>query len=554
MPNKAERDAWKEKLVNDAEQKILELTDSDKFKDYLNTLSKFHGYSQRNVDFIFAQDPTATQVAGYKQWQNDFNRHVNKGAKSIRISAPIIKKLTEEDKKRLDTTEDKAIVGYRFIPIFDIKQTSGDPVLSAKDFVKENLQEHKNVTDLYNSFKNYLNDKTNLSISEDNITQPGVKGYFVPKTNEIVIDNKEQDSALKLKTLYHEYAHSQLHGLTSEFKDRPREYKETQAEAVAYVAMQNIGVDTSDYSLGYVATWAKDKDLIHKAISEIQKVSNRTIDLTAELTKKLQLDQKQEKVVVEEFIPDTNIKEHVNQLKDLLNRKQKEIEHSTKLVEDNPTSFEADISAKNLPELKQEVTELTKVLNEYKDHPDNLKENGLKEEAVYNVIVHAKDAVEATKKLYNNNLANAIEESFTLSDMNSKEEADYFRQTVDWVGVAEIDNSHNAIRSWGNGYYSNEFIERDNINPYQENTKIINNKFNLGQEAKPQQPNLSDQYKALHDKLKEPGANKQQIQEQLNKVRTEISQKTQQQLKDFAKANPDMRQPRVEKEHQTLQR
>lgn len=380
MPNKAERDAWKEKLVNDAEQKILELTDSDKFKDYLNTLSKFHGYSQRNVDFIFAQDPTATQVAGFKQWQTDFNRHVNKGAKSIRISAPIIKKLSEEDKKRLDTTEDKAIVGYRFIPIFDIKQTSGDPVLSAKDFVKENLQEHKNVTDLYNSFKNYLNDKTNLSVSEDNITQPGVKGYFVPRTNEIVIDNKEQDSALMLKTLYHEYAHSQLHGLTSEFKDRPREYKETQAEAVAYVAMQNIGVDTSDYSLGYVATWAKDKDLIHKAISEIQKVSNKTIDLTAELTKKLQLDQKQE------------------------------------------------------------------------------------------------------------------------------------------------------------------------------NTKTINNKFNLGQEAKPQQPNLSEQYKTLHGKLKEPGTNKQQTQEQLNKVRTEISQKTQQQLKDFAKANPDLKQPRVKKEQQTLQR
>lgn len=386
------------------------------------------------------------------------------------------------------------------------------------------------------------------------LKQPGVKGYFVPKANEIVIDNKEQDSALKLKTLYHEYAHSQLHGLTSEFKDRPREYKETQAEAVAYVAMQNIGVDTSDYSLGYVATWAKDKDLIHKAISEIQKVSNKTIDLTAELTKKLQLDQKQEKVVVEEFIPDTNIKEHVNQLKDLLNQKQKEIEHSIKLVEDNPTSFEADMSAKKLPGLNQEVTELTKVLNEYKDHPDNLKENGLKEEAIYNVIVQAKDAVEATKKLYNNDLANAIEESFTLSDIDSKEEADHFRQTVDWVGVADIDNSHNAIRSWGNGYYSNEFIERNNNNPYQENTKIINNKFNLGQESKPQQPNLSDQYKALHDKLKEPGTNKQQTQEQLNKVKTEISQKTQQQLKDFAKVNPDLKQPRVKKEQQTLQR
>lgn len=84
--------------------------------------------------------------------------------------------------------------------------------------------------------------------------------------------------------------------------------------------------------------------------------------------------------------------------------------------------------------------------------------------------------------------------------------------------------------------------------PYQENTKILDNK------ATQKQPALSDQYKALHDKLKEPGANKQQIQEQLNKVKIEISQKTQQQLKDFAKANPDLKQPRVKKEQQALQR
>ncbi len=94
---------------------------------------------------------------------------------------------------------------------------------------------------------------------------------------QIVIGGDEPDNALKLKTLYHEYAHSQLHGLKSAFKDRPRAYQETQAEAVAYVAMQNIGVDTSNYSLGYVATWAKDKAVIHSALSEIQQVSNKVI-------------------------------------------------------------------------------------------------------------------------------------------------------------------------------------------------------------------------------------------------------------------------------------
>jgi len=99
---------------------------------------------------------------------------------------------------------------------------------------------------------------------------------------------------LKLKTLYHEYAHSQLHGLKSAFKDRPRAYQETQAEAVAYVAMQNIGVDTSNYSLGYVATWAKDTAVIHSALSEIQQVSNKVIELSDGLTKQLGLQEVQQ--------------------------------------------------------------------------------------------------------------------------------------------------------------------------------------------------------------------------------------------------------------------
>ncbi|WP_409339664.1 ArdC-like ssDNA-binding domain-containing protein [Lactiplantibacillus plantarum] len=294
MPSKADVKAWKAQLFAQAEQQILKLTDSDRFKQYLNTLAKFHQYSARNIDLIYAQNPQATQVAGFKQWQTDFNRTVNKGAKSIRIAAPIIKKLTPAEQKRLDTTDERAIVGYRYLPIFDVAQTSGDPVLSAKDFVKENLTDHQNVTSLYNAFKDYLNQQTDLKVSEVPLaTLNGAKGYFQPSTNEIVIGGDESDNALKLKTLYHEYAHSQLHGLKSAFKDRPRAYQETQAEAVAYVAMQNIGVDTGNYSLGYVATWAKDKAVIHSALSEIQQVSNKVIELSDGLTKQLGLQEAQ---------------------------------------------------------------------------------------------------------------------------------------------------------------------------------------------------------------------------------------------------------------------
>lgn len=294
MPSKADVKAWKAQLVAQAEQQILKLTDSDRFKQYLNTLAKFHHYSARNIDLIYAQNPQATQVAGFKQWQTAFNRTVNRGEKAIRIAAPIIKKLTPAEKKRLDTTDERAIVGYRYLPVFDVSQTSGEPVLSAKDFVKENLADHQNVTSLYNAFKDYLNQQTDLKVSEVPLeTLNGAKGYFQPSTNEIVIGGDEPDNALKLKTLYHEYAHSQLHGLKSAFKDRPRAYQETQAEAVAYVAMQNIGVDTSNYSLGYVATWAKDKAVIHSALSEIQQVSNKVIELSDGLTKQLGLQEAQ---------------------------------------------------------------------------------------------------------------------------------------------------------------------------------------------------------------------------------------------------------------------
>ena len=294
MPSKADVNAWKAQLVAQAEQQILKLTDSDRFKQYLNTLAKFHHYSARNIDLIYAQNPQATQVAGFKQWQTAFNRTVNRGEKAIRIAAPIIKKLTPAEKKRLDTTDERAIVGYRYLPVFDVSQTSGEPVLSAKDFVKENLADHQNVTSLYNAFKDYLNQQTDLKVSEVPLeTLNGAKGYFQPSTNEIVIGGDEPDNALKLKTLYHEYAHSQLHGLKSAFKDRPRAYQETQAEAVAYVAMQNIGVDTSNYSLGYVATWAKDKAVIHSALSEIQQVSNKVIELSDGLTKQLGLQEAQ---------------------------------------------------------------------------------------------------------------------------------------------------------------------------------------------------------------------------------------------------------------------
>lgn len=294
MANKsrAEIQAWKQQLVHQAEIKLQALTTSTHFKAYLKTMAKFHHYSLRNINLIYAQDPQATQVAGFKQWQKDFSRQVTKGTKAIRIAAPITKRLTPEQQRQLGTKRDQAIVGYRYLPVFDVRHTTGKQIPQTQDFIKPELGEHTNVTPLYQAFKTYLNETTNLTVTERPMTENQARGYFAPKTNEIVIDSQELDQGMRLKTLYHEYAHSQLHGLTSAFKDRPRGYQEAQAEAVAYVAMQNIGIDTGDYSLGYVATWAKDQTVIHQALSEIKQVSNKTIEISDELVQDLRREQR----------------------------------------------------------------------------------------------------------------------------------------------------------------------------------------------------------------------------------------------------------------------
>lgn len=306
--SRAEIQAWKQQLVHQAEVKLQSLTTSANFKAYLKTMAKFHHYSLRNINLIYAQDPQATQVAGFKQWQKDFKRQVTKGAKAIRIAAPITKRLTPEQQRQLGTKRDQAIVGYRYLPVFDVRHTTGEQLPQTRDFIKTELGEHANVTPLYQAFKTYLNKTTDLTVTERPMTENQARGYFAPKTNEIVIDSQESDQGMRLKTLYHEYAHSQLHGLTSAFKDRPRGYQEAQAEAVAYVAMQNIGIDTGDYSLGYVATWAKDQTVIHQALSEIQQVSNKTIEISDELVRNLQrekrMGQSQNEALSQEVVPE----------------------------------------------------------------------------------------------------------------------------------------------------------------------------------------------------------------------------------------------------------
>jgi|GEM_PF-1219097 len=187
---------------------------------------------------------------------------------------------------------------------------------------------------------------------------------------------------------------------------------------------------------------------------------------------------------------------------------------------------------------KQDV----KLLNE--QNKSNEITESLGEIAKDKLVVKADNSVEAVKKLYNGNLQYAIQDSYTLSDISEKE-ADYFRKTATWEDVADIEKSNNAIKDLGNGYYADEYIDRDDNNPHSANQSILKNHDT-------EHPTLSQQYKNLLKQVPDPAKNNQQAEKQLKQVRQEISEQTQSELQAFAKNTPTLKQPKVERDEPTI--
>jgi len=183
-----------------------------------------------------------------------------------------------------------------------------------------------------------------------------------------------------------------------------------------------------------------------------------------------------------------------------------------------------------------------RLLNEQNKN-NEITEN-LGEIAKEKLVVKADNPVEAVKKLYNGNLQYAIQDSYTLSDISEKE-ADYFRKTATWEDVADIEKSNNAIKALGNGYYADEYIDRDDKNPHSANQSILKNHDT-------EHPTLSQQYKNLLKQVQDPAKNNQQAEKQLKQVRQDISNQTQSELKTFADNNPTNKQPKIEKNAPTI--
>ena len=279
-------------ITDKLEEGLKELFESEKYKTYLSTMSKFHNYSFNNTLLITMQKPEATLVAGYQAWQKNFERHVNKGEKAIRILAPAPYKIKEE-RDKLDPVTGEMMIdengmpqkeevevtipAFRAVSVFDVSQTDGKPIQ------KLEAQELLSAVEEYEDFVQALINVAPVPIGFEDI--PGdSKGYFHTEEKRIAVQENMSESQT-LKTMVHEVVHSMLHNKEINRDDlmeepvKDRNTKEVEAESVAYTVCQHFGIDTSDYSFGYIAGWSSGKDIkeLKSSLDIIRKTASELI-------------------------------------------------------------------------------------------------------------------------------------------------------------------------------------------------------------------------------------------------------------------------------------
>jgi len=259
-------------ITDKLEQGIKELFESEKFKEYLRTMSKFYNYSFNNTLLIAMQKPDATLIAGYTSWQRNFDRHVMKGEKGIKILAPAPYK-AQEEREKIDPATQKPMLdadgkpvtetvevmrpAFKVVSVFDVSQTDG------KELPDIAVDELTGSVENYAAFFEALKQESPVPISFEDIPG-GAKGYFSHAENRIAIQ-EGMSEIQTVKTAIHEIAHAKLHAIKPDEKVTPEERKdrhtkEVEAESVAYTVCQRYGIETSDYSFGYIAGWSSDKE------------------------------------------------------------------------------------------------------------------------------------------------------------------------------------------------------------------------------------------------------------------------------------------------------
>ena len=300
-------------ITDRLETGIQELFESERYKAYLTSMAKFHSYSFNNTLLIAMQG--GQLVAGYNKWRDDFHRNVKRGEKGIKILAPApykvkkeVPKLDEQGKpvmdkdgKPLTEVQETQVPAFKIVSVFDVSQTEGEPLPSiGVDELAGNVEQ-------YEDFFKALEQISPVPMAFEDIPG-GSHGYYHLTEKRIAI--QENMSELQtLKTAIHEIAHAKLHAIdpeapVTEQADRPdSRTREVQAESVAYAVCQHYGLDTSDYSFGYVAGWSSGKDLkeLRASLETIRATAHELITTIdghlAELQQQRQAQQAVEQIV-----------------------------------------------------------------------------------------------------------------------------------------------------------------------------------------------------------------------------------------------------------------
>lgn len=294
-------------ITDKLEAGLKELFESEKYKSYLSTMSKFHNYSFNNTLLIAMQKPEATLVAGYQAWQKNFERHVNKGEKAIRILAPAPYKIKEErdkldpvtgemmfDENGMPQKEETEVTipAFRAVSVFDVSQTDGKPIPELE------VNELLSTVEGYEDFVQALMNISPVPIAFEDI--PGdSKGYFSTAEKRIAVQENMSESQT-LKTMVHEVAHSMLHdkevNQSMDIPVKDRNTKEVEAESVAFTVCQHFGIDTSDYSFGYIAGWSSGRNMkeLKSSLDTIRKTASELITGIEGVMQELQLNREME--------------------------------------------------------------------------------------------------------------------------------------------------------------------------------------------------------------------------------------------------------------------
>ena len=269
--------------------------DSEQFKSFLDTMSKFHNYSLNNIHLLKMQNPNVSRVASFNKWKADFDRTVKKGSKALKIWVPYqVKTKISANQNELSFSpsenemEEKEVTVTRFKlgNVFDVSQTEGKELPKA---INELTGDVKDYEDLYRAAKAVSMDNQ-VSISFEEINRESTNGYYSPDENRIVISKGLKGQKQILKTIFHEMAHADLHrGSNAQYGDDQYRKQELQAESVAYVVANHFGFDTSSYSFGYLAIWAKDKNGFEDMVEQLQVVQKEAKSLIDRMDAKLEL-------------------------------------------------------------------------------------------------------------------------------------------------------------------------------------------------------------------------------------------------------------------------